>query len=128
MAVVTLYPSDLAPFAEIDPVKAEAMIDDALALAARVAPCILDPAFEFEAAARAILRGAVLRWHDAGTGALQSSQAGPFGVQFDTGQQRRSMFWPSDIEALEGLCRSSGQGRRAFAVDLSPADAGTWAY
>ncbi len=124
MAVVTLDLSDLAPFAEIDPAKAQAMIDDVLALAARVAPCILDPEFQYDAAARAILRGAVLRWHEADTGALQSEQAGPYGVTFDTRQQRRSMFWPSDVEALEGLCRQSGLGGRAFAVDLSPAGSG----
>ncbi len=35
-----ISPSDLAPFAEIDDSKAQAMIDDALALATRIAPCI----------------------------------------------------------------------------------------
>lgn len=104
MPAVTIEPSDLTPFATIDPVKAQAMIDDALALAARVAPCILADDFEHAAAAKAILRGAILRWNDAGSGALQAQTAGPFGQTLDTRVQRKSMFWPSDIEDLQGLC------------------------
>ena len=39
MAILT--PADLAPFADIDPAKAEAMIEDAEAMAALAAPCII---------------------------------------------------------------------------------------
>jgi hypothetical protein len=123
VAAVTLAPSDLTPFAEIDSVKAQAMIEDALALAARVAPCILDDTFTHEAAARAILRGAILRWNESGTGAMQSQTAGPFGMQVDTRQQRRGMFWPSEIEQLQSLCSDSTTGR-AYEVDTAPASAG----
>lgn len=104
MAAVSLEPSDLTPFASIAEEKAQAMIDDALALAARVAPCITDTDFEYDAAAKAILRGAILRWNDSGSGALQSQQAGPFGQALDTRQPRRSMFWPSEITQLQQLC------------------------
>lgn len=107
MAAVSLEPSDLTPFATIDSAKAQAMIDDALALAARVAPCILDDDFEYAAAAKAILRGAVLRWNDSGSGALQSQTAGPFGQTLDTRQQRKGMFWPTEIEQLQELCSLS---------------------
>ena len=123
MAAVTLTPADLTPFAEIDPARAQAMIDDALALAARVAPCILEDTFGYDAAARAILRGAVLRWNEAGTGAMQSQTAGPFGVQMDTRQQRRGMFWPSEISQLQDLCKGDEMSG-AFAVDTVPAVAG----
>jgi hypothetical protein len=119
VAAVTLVPADLEPFAAIDAVKAQAMIDDALALAAQVAPCILEDTFEQEGAARAILRGAVLRWNEAGTGALQSQTAGPFGQQIDTRQQRRGMFWPSEITQLQRLC-AGDTGAEAFAVDTVP--------
>ena len=79
MAAVTLTVDDLIPFApDIEPGKATAMIDDALALAAVVAPCILEDTFTAAGAAKAILRGAVLRWHDAGAGAIVSQSAGPF--------------------------------------------------
>jgi hypothetical protein len=121
VAAVTLVPADLAPFATIETAKAQAMIDDALALAARVAPCITEDTFTYEAAAKAILRGAVLRWHEAGTGALQSQTVGPFGQQVDTRQVRRGMFWPSEITELERLCQESQAGA-AFSIDTVPSE------
>ena len=119
MAAVSLTPEDLAPFADIDPAKAAAMIDDALALAARVAPCILTAEFAYPAAAKAILRGAVLRWHEAGTGAMQMQTAGPFLQQYDNRQQRRGMFWPSEIEELQKLCQGPDTAG-AFSIDTAP--------
>ena len=119
MAAVTLTPADLEPFADIESTKAQAMIDDALALAARVAPCILTAGFEHDAAAKAILRGAVLRWHEAGSGALQARTVGSVSEQLDTRQQRRGMFWPSEITDLERLC-ADATGPQAFAVDTVP--------
>lgn len=117
MAAVALVPEDLAPFADIPPAKAQAMIEDALALAARVAPCITEDGFAHEAAARAVLRGAILRWHEAGTGALQTQTAGPFGYTVDNRQQRRGLFWPSEIEQLQEMCKA-GDLSGAFAVDM----------
>lgn len=113
---VFLTPADLAPFADIDEARALAMIEDAMALAARVAPCITETDFAYDAAARAIIRGAILRWNEAGTGALQQQQAGPFGQTIDTRQQRRGMFWPSEIEQLQDLCRTATESG-AFTVD-----------
>lgn len=104
MPAVTLTLFDLQPFAEIDPDKATVMIEDAIAMAARVAPCITDPLFEHDAAARAIIRGAILRWHDSGTGAFVQQQAGPYGATMDTRQPRKGMYWPSEIEQLQELC------------------------
>jgi hypothetical protein len=121
VAATTLALSDLTPFADIPDEKALAMIDDALALAARVAPCILENTFEFDAAARAILRGAILRWNEAGTGAMQQQNAGPFGMQIDTRQQRRGMFWPSEITQLQELCRDGDLQGQAFTIDTMPA-------
>lgn len=118
MAAVAITVDDLLPFApNIDEAKAEAMIEDALALAAVVAPCILDPAFENPGAAKAILRGAVLRWNESGSGAIVSQAAGPFSQTVDTSNPRKSLFWPSEIEQLQKLCSlKSG----AFAVDTIP--------
>lgn len=123
MAAVTLTPADLAPFATIDAAKAQAMIDDAIAMAVRVAPCILESTFAHDAAAKAILRGAVLRWHDAGTGALTQQGAGPFQVSYDNRQQRRGMFWPSEITQLQELCRDGNLQGQAFSIDTTPAAA-----
>lgn len=119
MAAVSLTPADLAPFATIDDAKAQAMIDDALALAARVAPCITQSAFSYDAAAKAIIRGAIIRWHEAGSGAMQSQQAGPFGMTVDTRQQRRSMFTDAEMQQLRGLC---GVGTGVYSVSLATPD------
>lgn len=123
MPAVTVTPDDLAPFATIDPVKAQAMIDDALALAARAAPCILDADFAYPDAARAIIRGAVLRWNDSGSGAVTQQTAGPFNQSIDTRTTRKSMFWPSEITELQRLCEDNTSSG-AFAIDVTPAGAG----
>lgn len=120
MAAVTLTNADLAPFATIDADKADAMIADALAMAARVAPCIAESTFTYEAAAKAILRGAILRWHDAGTGAVTQQGAGPFQMSVDNRQQRRGMFWPSEIQQLQELCRDGDPTGQAFTIDTTP--------
>ncbi len=115
MAAVHIEPADLAPFADIDPAKAAALIDDAIAMAAMIAPCILSDDFTQEAAAKAILRGAILRRNDAGTGALTQRQAGPFGESIDTRQAWRGWFLPAEAEQLRKLCSSGGSG--AYSVD-----------
>lgn len=128
MAAVTLAVDDLTPFAPgIDSVKAQLMIADALALAAVVAPCLATDTLDAakSAAAKAIIRGAVLRWEEAGTGALVQRQqtlgATSLGESYDNRQQRRGMFWPSEIRALQDLCSTGTQRRaRAFEIDTMP--------
>lgn len=118
---VTITPADLAPFADIDEAKANAMIVDALARAAVIAPCILSNDFEHTDAAKAIIRGAILRWNDAGSGAIVSESVakGPFthSQTVDTKQARRSMFWPSEIDELKSLCSAASDG--AFSIDTA---------
>ena len=126
MTAVSITVADLTPFSpNIDATKAQAMIDDALALAARVAPCINDDTFAYPEAAKAILRGAILRWDEAGTGALQAQTAGPFGQTLDTRQQRRGMFWPSEISDLTALCSSSSTSYTTSLAGPDPG-AGYW--
>ncbi len=113
---------DLDPFATIDPAKGDVMIEDAEALAVLAAPCLaadFDPPLSVPniAAVKAILRGAILRWNEAGTGALASQNAGPFGQTLDTRQQRRNMFWPSEIEQLRDICKGDAGNGGAFSVD-----------
>ena len=110
-----LTTDDLEAFTSIDVVKAQAMIDDAEAMALLVAPCIATPGFAYSAAVKAILRGAVLRWNDTGTGAAQTLQSGPFAQTLDTRQERRGMFWPSEITQLQGLCATGS----AFTLSLT---------
>lgn len=118
---------DLEPFAAIAASKAEAMIEDAEAMALLAAPCIGTADFAHAGAVRAILRGAVLRWNEAGSGALQAQTAGPFGQTLDTRQERRGMFWPSEIVALQGLCANAQGG--TYSTSLAGPDRadGYWA-
>ena len=125
--------TDLAPFATIEAAKAAAMVEDAEAQAILIAPCLpgllVVPDGETAeaaairtgklAAAKSILRAAILRWNEAGTGAVQTQVTGPFSqtVQY---QARRSMFWPTEIEQLQGVCKDASAGK-AFSVDTVPA-------
>lgn len=68
------------------------------------------------AAVKAILRGAIMRWNDAGSGAKSSVTAGPFSETIDTTVSRRGMFWPSEITNLQSVC-SDGQSGKAFSID-----------
>lgn len=124
MPYFTLTPADLQVFApDLSDAKAQVMIDDAVALAVVHAPCLQDASFDKRDAAKAILRGAILRWNDAGTGAVQSESyaSGPYSMSqtVDTSQVRRSMFLKSEIKELRRLCGSAR--REAFSVDLAPA-------
>jgi len=114
---------DLLAFApDIDLVKAAGMVEDASALAVLAAPCLgVEPTTLTAAqlgALKAILRGAILRWNEAGTGAFASQTAGPFGQTLDTRQPRRGMFWPSEIQQLRDVCGSASSG--AFSIDTAP--------
>lgn len=117
---VFIVVGDLAAFApSIDSVKAQAMIEDATALAVLAAPClgVLPSTLTAanQGALKAILRGAILRWNEAGTGALAAQTAGPFGQTIDTRQPRRNMFYPSEIQQLRDICGGTPAG--AFSVD-----------
>lgn len=120
MPAVTLTPADLAPFATIEKAKADEMIADALGLATLAAPCIITEGFAYPAAAKAVLRGAILRWNEAGTGARGSQTAGPYAIGFDTSTPRRRLFWPSEIEDLQKMCRDANASNGAFSIDTAP--------
>lgn len=131
MPAVELTPDDLEPFATIPEAKALVMIEDALARAARVAPCILedDLSETNAAAAKAVIRDAILRRNDQGTGALSSQVAGPFGQTLDTRQPSRTLFWPSEVSELQGICsdhNNTAPTSGAFEVDTMPATAGVY--
>ncbi|MCP9272773.1 hypothetical protein [Mycolicibacterium arenosum] len=117
MPAVVITPEDLTPFADIPEDKAYAMIADALAMARLVAPCIDSAEFGHDAAAKAVIRGAVLRWHDSGTGASAQLTALGFSQTYDTRQTRRVLFWPSEIQQLQQMCNEDSE-RSAWAYDM----------
>lgn len=102
----------------------EAMVAGANAKASRVAPCLADgttpPSEEQLAEAKLVLLGAVKRWAEAGAGAFQSQQVGPYGVTVDTRQRTGFNLWPSEITALQDICSTGPTGRQAFSVDTAP--------
>ena len=96
------------------------MCEDALGQAEIFAPCIFEPGFAKRRAAKSVLRGAILRWNEAGAGAAVTHNAGIYGQTVDTRQPRRAMFYPSEIEALQKLCRRPEDTGGAFSIDLLP--------
>lgn len=108
------------------------MVAGANAKASRVAPCltwtgaVVDqpaPSNDQFAEAKLVLLGAVKRWAEAGSGALQSQQAGPYGVTVDTRQRTGFNLWPSEISDLQAICRGASETapRTAFSVDTAGA-------
>jgi hypothetical protein len=120
MPAVSISPADLEPFATIDQAKAEAMIEDALAVAEQVAPCLFEDDLtpKKAAAAKAVIRRALLRWNEAGTGAAQSLTALAFSQTIDTRQQNsRGLFWPSEVTELQDICKSDTENASAWSYD-----------
>lgn len=117
---------DLAPFVDdIDERKAAAMIRSTIAMASApwIAPCIVRDDFEYPEQAKAILVGAILRWNDAGSGAITQLSAGSFQQTVDNRSERKRMFWPSEITDLQRLCGTARTGR-AFTIDTTPPRSG----
>lgn len=109
-----LTPDDLAPFADVEAGKAAAMIEDAESSALVVAPGLgLDLPVVQQNAVRAILRRAVLRWHESGAGVTTQDSAGPFSVSTHA-EGSRNIFLPSEKAELRAIAGSSGSG--AFTI------------
>lgn len=114
--------ADLANFATIAKAKADEMIEDAIGMAELVAPCITKPEFAHRRAAKAILRGAILRWHEAMTGSAKTKAAGIYSQTEDNRptQPRKAMFFPSELDQLRSLCRTDDDNGGAFSIDMLP--------
>lgn len=108
----------------------DVMIAGANAKASRVAPCLTwtgtpveepTPTADQIAEAKLVLIGAIKRWADAGSGALQAQTAGPFGQTIDTRQRTGYNLWPSEISDLQAICSAGPTGREAFSLDTAGA-------
>jgi hypothetical protein len=99
-------PSSVASLVDVSTL--EVMVAGVSATAVRVAPCLSDPVnVDARAEATLILIGAVKRWAEAGSGALQTQQSGPFSQTIDTRQRAGYNLWPSEIAQLEAICASA---------------------
>lgn len=115
-----LNPSDLpADTGSTLGLRLDDMVEDAEALAVLAAPCLATPGdltVGQRKAVKAILRGAIMRWSDVGTGAVQTDSSGTLSTTTDTTAARRGMFWPSEIADLQKIC-SDGESGKAYTVD-----------
>lgn len=115
-----ITPEDLAPFATISEGKAAAMIADAEAKATLAAPALADPSSLSEAQrgqVKAILRDAILRWNDRGSGALTQTSIGQVSVSADTRITSRNLFTAAELDLLRSIAGGSRGG--AFSLDLA---------
>lgn len=104
------------------------MVAGVNAKASRVAPCLTwtgtpetepAPSSDQLAEARLVLIGAIQRWVEAGTGAVQQQTAGPFSISTDTRTPSRGWrLWPSEITDLQDICKGDDPTEgKAFSVD-----------
>ena len=116
-----LTPDDLKKFATIAPAKAQEMIHDAIGEAAFHAPCILD--CRVRSGAKGVrqgeLRGAVLRWNEAGSGAVQTQASIVLLQTIDSRHPRKGMFFQAEIDKPQKVMPQRRQGRRVV-IDLFP--------
>lgn len=102
------------------------MLDAANAKASRVAPCLADtPTADQLSEAKLVLIGAIMRWSDAGSGAVTSQTAGVFGMTVDTRQRTGFNLWPSEIADLQNLCTGGLGGLYSVSLAGDDPDA-TW--
>ena len=98
--------------------KAAAMIRSVRARAVSIAPCLngdLTP--DQVETVRAILLDAVVRWADAGSGAVTHQAAGPFTQTVDARVDRRGAFIKSELDDLRGICDEvRGMSSGAFSI------------
>lgn len=106
----------------VDATELGIMVAGANGKALRVAPCLAMASDALRAEAVLVLFGALKRWSEAGAGAVQTRQAGPFSETLDTRQRTGYNLWPSEIETLQELCASGAEGK-AFSTDTIPATA-----
>lgn len=116
---------DIAPLVG-EPVDWEVIdiyISDVWAQAVAEAPCLSGAlSAEKAAAAKAILRQAVLRWWRAGEGGVTTTQetAGPFSqsTTFAAATRGEGRLFDGEIKRLQRLCVDAGttRGRKAFSI------------
>ncbi|UPW09791.1 hypothetical protein M1C59_02740 [Gordonia terrae] len=121
---VPLTPTDLQKFEEeITDGEAEAMIETAWARAQDVAPCLTGqigdepapPLTDVETViVKDVLRAAILRWHDRGSGAHSQRTAGEYGETLRAGDT--NLFRPNEIRDLQKVCGTSRRRGKASTI------------
>ena len=117
---IEITPAELRAYGlDITDETAELFIRDAVAMAVTIAPGLKTADQDTQDAAAGVIRGAIVRWGEAGAGGISSrlQVAGPF-TQQEAYRQRTSMFFPSEEALLKRLADSAS--RRVYSVDMLP--------
>lgn len=122
-----IEPEDVLAFLpQLTEEQAQALITGAVGRASLHAPCILDLTFARVDVVKAILLGAIVRWHTQrmGTVTSVSRASGPFNINeaFASQSGPRGFFLTSEINELKMLCTSPGAAlpRGSFPPPATP--------
>ncbi|MGQ3385290.1 hypothetical protein [Glutamicibacter sp. TV12E] len=125
MAFLDLTPEDLIPLdSTLTTAKAEILIADTVARAYGLVPELAEDLTALQASAsKAILRKAILRWHQTGSGALvqRSESTGAYSVSetVDTKSSDRAIFTQAELKELRGLFVTAKAFKgKAFSVEM----------
>ena len=64
---------------------------------------------------KSVLRAAILRWNDTGSGGVVQQTAGPFSQTVDNRSNKYGRFWPSELDQLRAVC-TAAVGGKAFSL------------
>jgi hypothetical protein len=122
-----LQPADVTPLVDIELARLAVLIEDAETFATMAAPPLADPLTLTEqqrAQVKTILRRAVVRESDSGTGAKVQESAGVYAYTVDTRTARSvSFLTEEEQDTLRGIV-GLGRSTTAFTIDLAPTS--TW--
>lgn len=117
-----LQPEDVSPFTDVDADRLVILIEDAEVFATMAAPPLADPeplTTTQRAQVKTILRRAVIREADAGSGAKTQETAGPYSYTVDTRKADNVSFLTDEEEdALRGVV-GIVKSTQAFSADLT---------
>ncbi|MFF5793684.1 hypothetical protein ACFY5D_16685 [Paeniglutamicibacter sp. NPDC012692] len=126
MAILEIALEDLQAFdPDISEAKAAIMVKDAIARAKQLAPFLASDDLDQPSAdaASGVIRRAVLRWNDAGTGAItqESQSAGNFSQSksIDNRETSKVLFFPSEVDELRALGPVKPRKGKAFSIDMA---------
>lgn len=119
-----LQPADVMPFTDVDTDRLAILIEDAEVFATMAAPPLADPlplTDSQRAQVKTILRRAVIREADAGSGAKTQETAGPYSYTVDTRKSTDVSFLTEEEEdALRGVV-GIVKSTQAFNTDVTSA-------
>lgn len=122
LPIAPITAEDLQKFdANMEAATAEDMIRTAWVRALRLAPCLKEPDFDDPAdleIVKDVLRGAILRWSERGSGAVTQRTAGEYGETLK--ESDSALFRPQEIRDLQSLCSGYRKRGRASTISTLP--------